>query len=151
MIDTLRKTMFYLYGVPAYDVSGFWTTYQFTLIVQSITLAWLYNSTRGSVLRPMLYHSLGNLPALVSLSGRTSSRALEDAGNDERDDEYEHSEYQKQDGSQLRAEADGLCDAIGDGFRLCFDPVAGDASCSSADSCGDGRWWPTCFQCSRRT
>jgi len=61
--------MFYLYDVPAYDVSEFWTTYQFTLIVQSITLAWLYNSTRGSVLLPMLYHSLGNLPALVEPVG----------------------------------------------------------------------------------
>ncbi|WP_254522279.1 CPBP family intramembrane glutamic endopeptidase [Natrinema caseinilyticum] len=61
--------MFYLYDVPAYDVSGFWTTYLFTLIVQSITLAWLYNSTRGAVLLPMLYHSLGNLPALVEPVG----------------------------------------------------------------------------------
>jgi len=61
--------LFYLFDVAAYDASGFWTTYLFTLVVQSIVYAWLYNSTGGGLLFPMLAHSLGNLPPLVEPVG----------------------------------------------------------------------------------
>ncbi|WP_435186806.1 CPBP family glutamic-type intramembrane protease [Halobellus sp. EA9] len=61
--------LFYLIDVAAYDASGFWTSYLFTLIVQSITYAWLFNSTNGGLLFPMLAHSLGNLPPLVAPAG----------------------------------------------------------------------------------
>lgn len=61
--------MFYLYDVAAYDASGFWTTYLFTLVVQSIVYAWLFNSTAGGLLFPMLVHSLGDLPPLVAPAG----------------------------------------------------------------------------------
>jgi len=61
--------LFYLFDVPAYDASGFWTSYLFTLIVESITYAWFFNSTNGGLLFPMLAHSLGNLPPLVEPVG----------------------------------------------------------------------------------
>jgi len=57
--------MFYLYDVPAYDPTGFWTTYLGFCIVASIYFVWLYNETGGSLLFPMISHSLANLPALV--------------------------------------------------------------------------------------
>lgn len=61
--------LFYLFDVAAYDASGFWTSYLFTLVVESIIYAWLFNSTSGGLLFPMLAHSLGNLPPLVAPVG----------------------------------------------------------------------------------
>lgn len=61
--------LFYLFDVAAYETSSFWTTYLFTLIVQSIIYAWLYNSTGGGLLFPMLAHSVGNLPPLFEPVG----------------------------------------------------------------------------------
>ncbi|MFB6081946.1 MAG: CPBP family intramembrane glutamic endopeptidase [Halanaeroarchaeum sp.] len=61
--------MFYLYDVPAYDPSGYLTSYLWTLVVQSIVYAWLYNASGGSLLLPMIAHSLSNLPPLVGTVG----------------------------------------------------------------------------------
>ncbi|MFA9516623.1 type II CAAX prenyl endopeptidase Rce1 family protein [Halopenitus sp. H-Gu1] len=61
--------LFYLIDVAAYDASGFWTSYLFTLVVESIIYAWLFNSTSGGLLFPMLAHSLGNLPPLITPVG----------------------------------------------------------------------------------
>lgn len=58
--------LFYLYDVAAYDASGFWTTYLFGSITSSIVYAFLFNGTGGSLLFPMIAHSLGNLPAFVA-------------------------------------------------------------------------------------
>lgn len=61
--------LFYLFDVAAYDASGFWTSYTFTLVVQSIIYAWLFNSTGGALLFPMAAHSLSNLPPLIAPAG----------------------------------------------------------------------------------
>lgn len=61
--------LFYLFDVAAYDASGFWTSYLFTLVVQSIIYAWLFNSTGGALLFPMAAHSLSNLSPLIAPTG----------------------------------------------------------------------------------
>lgn len=61
--------LFYLFDVAAYDASEFWTSYMFTIVVQSITYAWLFNSTGGALLFPMAAHSLSNLSPLVVPAG----------------------------------------------------------------------------------
>lgn len=61
--------LFFLFEVPAYDASRFWTSYTVGLVFSSVILAWIYNVTGGSLLFPMLVHSLGNLPAVVAPVG----------------------------------------------------------------------------------
>ena len=61
--------LFFLYDVSAYSASAFWTAYLPTLVVQSIVYAWLYNSTEGGLLFPMLAHSLGNITPLFAPIG----------------------------------------------------------------------------------
>lgn len=61
--------LFYLFDLSAYDQSGYWLSYLPHLVVEAVVLAWLYNSTGGSLLFPMLAHSLGNLPAVVAPVG----------------------------------------------------------------------------------
>jgi membrane protease YdiL (CAAX protease family) len=58
--------LFYFFDVAAYDISGFWTGYMFTLVVQSVIYAWLFNSIRGALLFPMIAHSLSNLSVLTA-------------------------------------------------------------------------------------
>lgn len=60
---------FYLFDLAAFNQSGFLFSYLPHLVVEAVVLAWLYNSTGGSVLFPMLAHSLGNLPAVVAPTG----------------------------------------------------------------------------------
>ena len=61
--------LFYLYDVPAYDSSQFWTTYLGSLLLASVLYAWLYNGSGGSLLLPMVAHALGDIPALVAPVG----------------------------------------------------------------------------------
>lgn len=61
--------LFYLHDVSAYDPSGYWTSYVPHLVLEAVVLAWLYNSTGGSLLVPMLAHAMGNLPPAVSPVG----------------------------------------------------------------------------------
>lgn len=63
--------LYFLFDLRAYDPAGFWTTVLFMSILQSIVLAWLYNSTGGSLLFPMIAHSAGNLPGVVVPVGPT--------------------------------------------------------------------------------
>lgn len=67
--------LFYLYDVPAYDPSQFWTTYLWSLVVSSVVFAWLYNGSGGSLILPMLAHALGNLPAVVAPVGELGPAA----------------------------------------------------------------------------
>lgn len=60
---------FFLFEASAYDPSGFVLSYVPHLVVEAVVLAWLYNSTGGSLLVPMVAHSLGNLPAIVTPVG----------------------------------------------------------------------------------
>lgn len=64
--------LFYLFDLTAFDQSDFLFSYLPHLVVEAVVLAWLYNSTGGSVLFPMLAHSLGNLPAVVTPTGDLS-------------------------------------------------------------------------------
>lgn len=63
--------LYFLFDLSAYDPSGFWTTVLFMSVLQSVVLAWLYNSTGGSILFPMIAHSAGNLPGFVVPAGPT--------------------------------------------------------------------------------
>lgn len=58
--------LFYVFDLSAYDPSTFWSSTLATTVVFSVALAWLYNSTRGSLLFPMLAHTLGNMPAIAT-------------------------------------------------------------------------------------
>jgi len=60
--------LFLLFEMSAYDASNL-PADTLGQLADSVVMAWLFNETDGSVLPPWMFHSAGNLPAVMTFSG----------------------------------------------------------------------------------